>query len=54
MAELLAQNRPTRMRIVGLGDEFAVVGPTVPLRAKYGMSADDIAAACRDLLGTKK
>jgi len=27
-----------------------VVGPTVPLRAKYGMSAEAIAAACRSLL----
>jgi transketolase C-terminal domain/subunit len=31
-------------------DKFAMVGPTVPLRAKYGMSADSIADACRALL----
>jgi hypothetical protein len=35
-------------------DEFAVVGPTVPLRARYGMSAEAIAAACKDLLGTTR
>ena len=29
VAEFLAENRPTKMRLVGLGDEFAVVGPTV-------------------------
>jgi transketolase len=51
VAEVLAVEHPTRMRMVGMPDEFAVVGPTGPLRAKYGMSAEAIAAACRDLLG---
>ena len=51
VAELLAVEQPTRMRMVGLGDVFAVVGPTIPLRAKYGMSAEAIAAACRELVG---
>lgn len=50
VAELLALERPTRMRFVGMPDTFAVVGPTVPLRAKYGMSAEAIVAACRSLL----
>jgi len=27
-----------------------MVGPTVKLRAKYGMSAEGIAAACREVL----
>ena len=51
VAEVLALEHPARMRMIGMPDEFAVVGPTVPLRAKYGMSAEAIAAACRDLLG---
>jgi transketolase len=50
VAELLAVERPTRMRLVGMPDEFAVVGPTGPLRAKYGMSAEAIAVACRSLV----
>jgi transketolase len=50
VAELLAVEHPTRMRFVGMPDEFAVVGPTTPLRAKYGMSAEAIIAACRSLL----
>ena len=50
VAELLAVEHPTRMRLVGMPDDFAVVGPTVPLRAKYGMSAEAIVAACRSLL----
>jgi transketolase len=50
VAEFLAEHRPTKMRLVGLGDEFAVVGPTVPLRARYGMSAENIAAKAKELL----
>ena len=51
VAELLALEHPTRMRMVGMPDEFAVVGPTPKVRAKYGMSTDGIVAACRELLG---
>jgi transketolase len=50
VAEFLAVERPTRMRLVGMPDDFAVVGPTLPLRAKYGMSAEASVAACRSLL----
>jgi transketolase len=50
VAEFLAENRPTKMRIVGLGDTFAVVGPTVALRARYGMCAENIAAKAKELL----
>ena len=50
VAELLAVEHPTRMRLVGMPDDFAVVGPTGPLRAKYGMSAEAIAVACRSLV----
>jgi transketolase len=50
VAELLAVENPTRMRMVAMPDEFAVVGPTVPLRAKYGMSAEAIVSACKALL----
>ena len=34
VAEILAVERPTRMRMVGMPDAFAMVGPTVPFRAK--------------------
>jgi transketolase len=50
VAELLALEHPKRMRMVGMPDEFAMVGPTVALRAHYGMSAESIADACRGLL----
>lgn len=51
VAELLAVERPTRMRMVGMPDAFACVGPTPKVREKYGMSAESIVAACRALLG---
>ena len=50
VAELLAVEHPVRMRLVGMPDAFAVVGPTIPLRAKYGMSPEAIVGACRSLL----
>ncbi len=51
VAELLAVRRPTPMRMVGMPDEFACVGPTDRIRARYGMSAAHIVDACLDLLG---
>ncbi len=38
------------MRMVGMPDEFAEIGPTGPLRAQYGMSPEGIAVACRGVL----
>ncbi|MFO1320485.1 MAG: transketolase C-terminal domain-containing protein [Burkholderiales bacterium] len=51
VAELLAVEHPTRMRMVGMPDAFACIGPTAKVRAKYGMSAEGIEDACRMLLG---
>jgi len=31
-----------------------MVGPTVPLRAKYGMSAEAVVDACRALLAQRR
>jgi transketolase len=50
VADLLALEQPTRMRMIGMPDEFACVGPTNRVRAKYGMSAEAIAQACKDVL----
>ena len=50
VAELLAEEHPTRMRFVGMPDEFAIVGPTPKVRERYGMSAGNIAAKCRELM----
>jgi transketolase len=51
VAELLALEHPTRMRMVGLADEFACVGPTGKVRERYGMSARHILEACLALAG---
>ena len=51
VAELLALRRPTPMRMVGMPDAFACVGPTDRIRARYGMSAAHIVDACLDLMG---
>lgn len=51
VAELLAEEHPTRMRFIGMPDEYAIVGPTGKVRERYGMSAGHIAKACQSLLG---
>jgi transketolase len=50
VAEVLSVEHPTPMRMVAMPDEFAVVGPTALVRAKYGMSAEAIVEACKSLL----
>ena len=50
VAEFLARERPTPMRMIGMPDTYAVVGPTDKVRAKYGMSAAAIVEACQELL----
>ena len=50
VAELVAEEHPTRMRFVGMPDEFAIVGPTPRVRERYGMSAANIMAKCRELM----
>ncbi len=51
VAELLALENPAPMRMVGMPDEFAVVGPTPKVREGYGMSTANIVSSCRELLG---
>jgi transketolase len=50
VADLLAVERPTRMRMIGMPDVFAVGGPTVKVREKYGMSVAAIVNKCRELV----
>jgi transketolase len=51
VAELLATEHPTLMRMIGMPDEIAVVGPTEKVRDRFGMSAGNIVAACLALIG---
>ena len=50
VAELLALEHPTPMRMVGMPDEFAIVGPTAKVREHYGLSEASITTAVRELL----
>ena len=50
-AEALAERQPTRMRRVGIPDCFGESGKYPELLDKYGLSAQKIAAAARELLG---
>ncbi len=50
VAELLSQRLPTPMRLIGMPDKFAIVGPTNKVREHYGMDAQSILRACLDLM----
>ena len=49
VATILAQNRPTPMRILGVPRTFAPTGGTDFLLAQFGLDADGIASAVREL-----
>ncbi|MBI1395631.1 MAG: transketolase family protein [Betaproteobacteria bacterium] len=51
VAELLSTRLPTRMHMIGMPDEFGIVGPTPEVRARYGLSTEAIVHACESVLG---
>ena len=53
VAEVLAENRPTVMKRVGVQDTFAESGPYHELIDKYGLSARHIVAAVEEVLKRK-
>lgn len=50
IAEVLAEQRPTPMKRVGVSDVFGTSGPADELLAAYGLTSSDIAEAARGLL----
>ena len=38
------------MRLIGMPNKFAVVGPTARVRARYHLSICDISQACLDFM----
>ena len=50
VAELVAAEHPTRMRFVGMPDEFCIVGPTARVRQHYGLDAANIVAQVQALV----
>ncbi len=51
VAELLSEERPTRMRRIGVRDQFGQSGEPAELLAHYGIDAKAIAAAAQTLVG---
>ena len=50
VAEVLCQNRPVRMRILGLPDETLYSGTSADVFAHYGLTPEGIAQTVRDAL----
>lgn len=54
VAEVLVERRPTRMRRVGVQDEFGEVGPLDYLMERFGLTASDIYRQATALLSHKR
>lgn len=54
VAETLGEQRPTPIRRVGWRDVYGESGPNDALLAKYGLTPEHVAAAARELLGTRR
>ena len=54
VAEVLAEQAPAPMERVGVKDTFGESGKPKELLAKYGLTADDVAAAARRVVARKK
>ena len=53
VAEVLVEHAPVPMKRVGIQDQFAESAEFFELLEKYGLSAADIVAACRETLARK-
>lgn len=51
VAEFVSQNCPVKMRILGLPDEILYSGTNRDVFERYGLTADGIARAAKELLG---
>ena len=54
VAEVLAEEAPAPLERVGVKDTFGESGKPKELLAKYGLTADDVAAAARRVVARKK
>lgn len=50
VTEVVSQNYPVKMELIGQLDTYGESGKPEELKKKYGMNADAVAAACRRLL----
>jgi transketolase len=53
VSECLARRCPVPVRMVGIADTFAESGPHAALLEKYGLTAEHVAAAARDVVSHK-
>ena len=53
VAETLVEGCPVPMKRIGMGDRFAESGPYLDVVKKYGMSAEHIADAAREVIARK-
>lgn len=49
VAEVLAENHPTKMKLVGIKDRFGQSGKPLQLVEEYGLTASDLVAAIKSL-----
>jgi transketolase len=54
VAEVLGEQRPTRMRRIGIRDTFGESAPNDALLEKYGLTARHVALAVKDLLSVTR
>lgn len=54
VAEVVCQNAPVAMKLVGIKDEFGQVGKNAYLSEQYHITAKDIADAARELVKNKR
>jgi transketolase len=53
VAELMVENNPIPMQLIGMKNTFAESGPYLALLEKYGLSSSHIAQAVRDVVARK-
>ena len=51
VAEVTAKNAPAKIKMIGIQDRFGQSGKPDQLMKEYGLTADDIVAACKEILG---
>ena len=54
VSEVLAENVPVPMKRIGINDSFGESGKPAELLKKYKLTAEDIADACKEVIGVKK
>ena len=51
VAEVTAKNAPAKIKMIGIQDRFGQSGKPDQLMKEYGLTADNIVAACKEILG---